>query len=171
MASFEARSRRRAHARQRFETSLKRAWPQRAEASRRRAHARQRFETSTEAGDDSSHLLVGEELMRDSALKHAAHQRLVSFDARRRRAHARQRFETRRCIRKYGAQPAQCRRRAHARQRFETQRRLGLPLARGYRRRRAHARQRFETISAPTPTTNTTSRRRAHARQRFETSS
>ncbi len=38
-------------------------------SGRRRAHARQRFETTTSRVSTSSYTMVGEELMRDSALK------------------------------------------------------------------------------------------------------
>ncbi len=87
--------------------------------SRRRAHARQRFETLQSFGGVRGHR-VGEELMRDSALKPPStsrQQRGLLF--RRRRAHARQRFETVYLLPHLGA-VFDGRRRAHARQRFET---------------------------------------------------
>ncbi len=62
------KSRRRAHARQRFETQPIRA-PANPVRSRRRAHARQRFETLLDPDSLSPCDFVGEELMRDSALK------------------------------------------------------------------------------------------------------
>ncbi len=62
---------------------------------RRRAHARQRFETSAGTTRRQLYVGVGEELMRDSALK--LYPYLLQpprLAAGRRRAHARQRFET-----------------------------------------------------------------------------
>ncbi len=62
---------------------------------RRRAHARQRFETFSPFLTRCSHSIVGEELMRDSALKLSRPSAsMLSSAIRRRRAHARQRFET-----------------------------------------------------------------------------
>ncbi len=63
-------------------------------AGRRRAHARQRFETCSYSQDASTMLCVGEELMRDSALKHSHVTQKHAVCHGRRRAHARQRFET-----------------------------------------------------------------------------
>ena len=69
--------------------------PFRSHRRRRRAHARQRFETLITFAMMTSTNLVGEELMRDSALKRFAVAKSTSAAASgRRRAHARQRFET-----------------------------------------------------------------------------
>ncbi len=62
---------------------------------RRRAHARQRFETCAAQGPLPTRPRVGEELMRDSALKLSPGSAgAPNASASRRRAHARQRFET-----------------------------------------------------------------------------
>ncbi len=63
--------------------------------------------------------VVGEELMRDSALKPAFERHSFIKERRRRRAHARQRFETTRTT-AAKIMSSMSRRRAHARQRFET---------------------------------------------------
>ncbi len=63
-----AQSRRRAHARQRFETLAPYSIVK-DHGGRRRAHARQRFETRCAPGCQWPISIVGEELMRDSALK------------------------------------------------------------------------------------------------------
>ncbi len=86
--------RRRAHARQRFETCLIPRASSFRRTSRRRAHARQRFETEVVQATTRVSPFVGEELMRDSALKLSVRLRAPRHDERRRRAHARQRFET-----------------------------------------------------------------------------
>ncbi len=65
----KAMGRRRAHARQRFETRVGVHVRLDGGGGRRRAHARQRFETGTRFRDCRFYPLVGEELMRDSALK------------------------------------------------------------------------------------------------------
>ena len=64
--------RRRAHARQRFETLIERTIFRFDERCRRRAHARQRFETVLLRLLRFPGTLVGEELMRDSALKRSS---------------------------------------------------------------------------------------------------
>ena len=63
-------------------------------AGRRRAHARQRFETEMNRCENRDCNDVGEELMRDSALKRGRGFVLIAAEKGRRRAHARQRFET-----------------------------------------------------------------------------
>ncbi len=162
-------------------------------ARRRRAHARQRFETTLAASTAAFNFsMVGEELMRDSALKRLQFLDVHSDLLCRRRAHARQRFET--PFRPSGKSGPLCRRRAHARQRFETSSciaasaticmHVGEELMRDSAlkhddvltremvescRRRAHARQRFETDRHYRIPNGVISRRRAHARQRFET--
>ncbi len=117
-----------------------------ARYGRRRAHARQRFETLLASAFSNLCFKVGEELMRDSALKPGvrpgvwSHTPYVGEELMRDSA-----------LKLHGTvsvntELSHRRRRAHARQRFETRECAATPLPRSARRRRAHARQRFETL-------------------------